>query len=230
MEPYGFVYLTTNTSNGRKYLGQTRYRSNLSKNYLGSGKAIKRAIKKYGHESFVREVLFDAFSKIDLDWAERFFIAEFDAVRSKVFYNIAPGGRSSLGFTGRSHTAERNKALSEALLSNHPRAYRVTIDGRTYQGVQAAANALNTTRGKIQQYLKSGIHPRDQIHGSRGMKRPIDRSGKVVWRLEDASGQSLKVRNLKHWCSMNSVPISIRDHQGRFYHGWCLSKVTNQSD
>lgn len=50
------VYKTTNLLNGRFYVG---VHNGTSKNYYGSGRLLKAAIKKYGKENFVRETLID---------------------------------------------------------------------------------------------------------------------------------------------------------------------------
>lgn len=42
---YGFIYITTNLINGKKYIGQKK---GYNDTYLGSGKILKLAIKKYG--------------------------------------------------------------------------------------------------------------------------------------------------------------------------------------
>jgi group I intron endonuclease len=109
--------MTKNLVNGKRYIGMCSYgrRHRIIETYLGSGKAIKRAIAKYGANNFCREILFEAFSFQDLIWAEKQLIEEFDAVKSRDFYNISPGGRASLGFTGKKHTLERNKKVAEKL-------------------------------------------------------------------------------------------------------------------
>jgi hypothetical protein len=228
MKPYGFVYLTTNTENGKKYIGQASYRRSLRSTYIGSGKAIKRAIKKYGAHAFVRETVFEAFTKDDLDWAERTIIADQDAVKSELFYNIAPGGRASLGFTGKTHSLQRNQALSEAMLNNHPTAAKINIDGETYQGFQRAADTLGCTTRKIGVYLKTGVHPRDQVHKLNGYKRGVQVSARTTWILTSTNGHSENVVSLKHWCLEHNVPYAIRDHQGSLYHGWILTRPSLQ--
>lgn len=117
MQKYGFIYITTNTINGKKYIGQTSFKRGKAKNnnYLGSGKYLKEAIKKYGTKCFTKEIIFVAQSFEDLNWAERHFIEQYDAVKSRKFYNVSPGGRASLGFTGKKHSQERNKKLSDKL-------------------------------------------------------------------------------------------------------------------
>lgn len=91
---YGFIYITTNHINNKKYIGQRFYDENGRwKNYLGSGLHIKRAIKKYGKENFSKEILQECNSKEELDKAEIYWIDKYNAVESDNFYNIASGGQ-----------------------------------------------------------------------------------------------------------------------------------------
>ena len=54
---YGFVYITTNHVNGKRYIGQKKYDKRGDwKNYLGSGTSIKRAIETYGKSKFSKEI------------------------------------------------------------------------------------------------------------------------------------------------------------------------------
>ena len=43
------IYKTTNTINGKIYIGQDK---NNNPSYYGSGKILQKAIKKYGKESY----------------------------------------------------------------------------------------------------------------------------------------------------------------------------------
>lgn len=114
MNPYGYIYITTNLVNGNRYIGQSNYsKAKLNYDYLGSGRYLKKAISKYGRKTFKVETIFEAFSLEDLNWAETHFIKEFRAVEDRSFYNVAPGGKASLGFTGKTHSAERNAKLAE---------------------------------------------------------------------------------------------------------------------
>lgn len=90
---YGFIYITTNHINGRKYIGQKKYdkRGNW-KEYLGSGIILTQAINKYGKKNFSKEIIEECESKEELNKREKYWIAYYDAVNSKMFYNIASGG------------------------------------------------------------------------------------------------------------------------------------------
>lgn len=102
-EKYGFIYITTNTVNNRKYIGKCEYkRKNGWEHYLGSGKILKQAIKKYGVESFVREIIDEADNLEELNFLERYYIEKYDAYNNNQFYNIAQGGtggNTRLGYT-----------------------------------------------------------------------------------------------------------------------------------
>jgi hypothetical protein len=50
------VYKVTNLVNGKIYVG-LHVTKNLDDEYLGSGKQIQSAVKKYGRENFKREYI-----------------------------------------------------------------------------------------------------------------------------------------------------------------------------
>ena len=54
---YGYIYITTNLLNGKKYIGKHKSSEFEFDKYYGSGKYIKAAIKKYGLENFKCELL-----------------------------------------------------------------------------------------------------------------------------------------------------------------------------
>ena len=104
---YGFVYITTNNLNGRMYVGQKKIDDwGVWKNYLGSGKAFKQAVKKYGKENFEREVLGFAYSPEDLNRMEAEYILDLDCVSDPQYYNLVEGGT----VTGMIHS-ERTKDI-----------------------------------------------------------------------------------------------------------------------
>ena len=105
MFSYGYIYETTNLVNGKKYIGQRKF--GQREPYLGSGIALKRAIKKYGPENFSKRIICECETKEELDRMEIHYIAEANAVESKEYYNIVSGGGSTAGYKHSDET--RNK-------------------------------------------------------------------------------------------------------------------------
>ena len=69
---YG-LYKITNLVNGKMYIGQ-HVTSDLDDGYMGSGKIIKRAVKKYGVENFCKEWIGFYEDADELDYMERVFV------------------------------------------------------------------------------------------------------------------------------------------------------------
>jgi len=66
---YYLVYKTTNLINGKIYIGKHET-YNLDDGYLGSGKLLLRAIKKYGKVNFKREILFECLTRDEMNMKE----------------------------------------------------------------------------------------------------------------------------------------------------------------
>ncbi|UYM28897.1 homing endonuclease [Serratia phage vB_SspM_LC53] len=84
------VYKTTNLINGKIYIGV--HKQTRSKDwYIGSGKAFKSALKKYGRESFSKEVLFE-YSNPKEAYDKEAELVNSDFVSDPDTYNLVPGG------------------------------------------------------------------------------------------------------------------------------------------
>lgn len=124
-----YVYLIVNNVNGKTYVGQRKSSKEwYYDKYMGSGKHLKSAIKKYGIENFEKFLIQHCYSKEETDKAEKFWIAEYRK-RGKAEYNIANGGdggytgphsdetkqRMSVTRKGRHHSEETRKKISESM-------------------------------------------------------------------------------------------------------------------
>ena len=103
---YGYIYITTNLLNGKKYIGQHKA-SSFDTKYIGSGIYLNRAITKYGKTNFVCEVLESCETQDKLNEREIYWIKKFDAVASENFYNISIGGTGGdLGYLANKKRSE----------------------------------------------------------------------------------------------------------------------------
>lgn len=84
-----YIYKTVNNLNGKFYIGRRSTNGILDKDtYLGSGLALKNAIKKYGKENFIKEIIetcpdFETLCKREVYW-----IKKLNAI--KLGYNLVP--------------------------------------------------------------------------------------------------------------------------------------------
>lgn len=86
------IYKITNTVNGKTYIGKHQTKD-LDDGYMGSGKLLKAAIKKYGIESFTKEILHDFDNEADMNAKEAELV-----VVSEDTYNLCPGGHGGWGY------------------------------------------------------------------------------------------------------------------------------------
>ena len=113
---YFILYETTNTINNKTYIGIHRT-ANLDDGYLGSGLALKRAIKKHGKENFKRKILGFYSSVNELIEAEKLLVNE-EWIKSDNNYNLQTGG-DNYGILSEESKQKISKTLKNKYLSGY---------------------------------------------------------------------------------------------------------------
>lgn len=93
------VYKTTNQINNKFYIGVHKKNG---RNYLGSGKLLKQAIKKYGRENFIRETLQEFTIEQDAYDYEKELVNE-EMIKNPLCYNLVEGGGHPPTFYNENH-------------------------------------------------------------------------------------------------------------------------------
>ena len=97
---YYLVYLITNTINGKRYIGVHKT-LNVDDSYMGSGRYLKNAQKRYGIENFVKTILAVFDNPDDMFNVESTLVNE-EFVNRDDTYNISTGGRQPLDYANES--------------------------------------------------------------------------------------------------------------------------------
>lgn len=175
---YGYIYMTTNNINGRKYIGQKKSNTFLNEKYLGSGKILKQAIELYGKENFSVQLLCECESKEELDRMEIYYISKYNAKDSREFYNICKGGEAGPGgdkFRGHRHTKETKELMSKnrsgeknSNYGNHWKYNEVQLENRR-KLMSGSGNPMygkkqsDETKKKISDKLKGRLNGKTRV-------------------------------------------------------------------
>ncbi|QIG68019.1 Seg-like homing endonuclease protein [Rhizobium phage RHph_Y68] len=236
----GFVFLTTNSINGMKYIGKRHGNPLHDTRYIGSGKFLKEDIAKYGRENFKRETLdVTSVSAKDLVNLERWWIAQSGAVESKWFYNVSPGEGTTRGNTGKfkgqtwetrtlfdrkgiAHTFTDFVQFCDTHRLNRSRLLDV-FDGKIEHHKGWSLNGDCRPRrldAKIEETKKTHVQKRNKFGIIHGRSKSIS--------LIDPSGQIHEVNGISNFCVQNGLnPSKISEliSGNRPHHkGWRLSR------
>ena len=159
----GQIYCVTNLVNGKKYIGQNK---TCNVNYLGSGKLLKYAIKKYGKENFTKQILWEGSIEF-INEMERYWIEYFSANTNPMFYNICIDANPPVlvgtenGFYGKSHSTETIDKI---------RQYRSKQQNINYM---PGINAMNTEAAIVKRSttFKQRYSNGDIVHWSKGQTK-----------------------------------------------------------
>lgn len=124
-DPYGFIYISTNLINGKRYLGQKKFGEGqwVWKDYIGSGLLFKKAVEKYGEENFSRNIVLICNSAEELNKTEYELSVLFNVVESDDWYNLVFGGGTSRGWHPSDETRTKISEKAKDRLSDpakHP--------------------------------------------------------------------------------------------------------------
>lgn len=101
---YFYFYKTTNILNGKYYYGVHKT-DNIDDGYLGSGKAIKQAIQKYGKKNFIKEIIM-YFTDACAMYEYEKLVVTVEVVLDENSYNMTIGGVG--GFSHIDNFGEKN--------------------------------------------------------------------------------------------------------------------------
>jgi group I intron endonuclease len=207
------VYRTTNLVNGKFYIGVHKTEE-PNDSYLGSGKYLQRAVKKYGVENFKKEVLFV------FDEPQQAFDKEEEFVElhrsDPNCYNLRKGGAGGFDFINRNglhNTAPAREALKKLWEADPESKIRFTQRGRI--------GRLNSMAWKLSMKSKKNDHFKGRKHTEETRQQMRDSAKNVhsgsrnsqfgtCWITRDNESKKIKKSDLDAWIQLGWI-------QGRTY-------------
>ena len=200
------IYKTTNTIDGKYYIG-CHQTTDINDGYYGSGKYLSRAIKKYGIESFHREILHICDTKEDMFTKEREIVNEV-LVRDEKSYNLKIGGSGGNpgivgAFTGRKHSeATKDKIRKKASNQIITEETRIKLSKNNWakrnpeaQRQHAIAISSKPKSAEHRQKISASLRGRIWTSGS-----PHPNTGKVKTKVTcPHCGQNGAIHVMKRW-------------------------------
>lgn len=178
----GYLYKTECLANGKLYIGISVNQKN-KQNYLGSGVALKDAIKKYGKENFKKTILVDNVNSMEeLNSLEKEYIKKYDCF-CPIGYNIDLGGKGN----GNHSESTKNK-ISKTKKGNYSEKQRIAnID--SHKGLKLSSETK----------LKISLSMKGKPSWNKGKKMP--------------KGHSEKMRKIMTGKKMDKKQIEILDKE-----------------
>lgn len=141
------------------YVGQTvrtlesRWKKHLKYVAKGGDGYLQHAIRKYGPDVFVREIIDEAYSKEELDYLEKYYIDELKTMSSQFGYNLAfnaPRGKEGIRKASEKQLGELNHYYKHELKNEE--LVQLYQSGMSLSRI---AKKFNTTRCLVKRRLNS---------------------------------------------------------------------------
>lgn len=231
MTIYYTVYKTTNTLNGMIYIGKHET-TDPQDSYLGSGKRLTNAIKKYGAEYFTKEVLHILDTREAMYSKERELVNE-EFVKRIDTYNLKLGGDGGWEYINETGLNDGGSKWYQSLSDDQKQVVNAKksqpgnlnpMYGRDRSGLNNpmyGRNQNQATKDKISAKLsgltrsieiKQDISIRAKKMWTNDLIRnKIEESKRLYWEsdegLKERESLSKRFSKLKHW---NNGVISVR--------------------
>jgi group I intron endonuclease len=162
---YYTIYQTKNSVNGKVYVGAHKTKD-LDDDYIGSGKMLMKAIKKYGLENFEKTILYVFNDQNSMYEMEKNIVNE-KFVRREDTYNIKIGG-----FGGWDHVDNSGRIVTDETKRKMSRSAKIrqTGDTNSFYGKKHKEDSLKLigeaskkrAKKQYEERMKAENHPNSQ--------------------------------------------------------------------
>lgn len=192
-----FIYKTTCIENGKYYIGMHSTEC-LEDGYLGSGTILKKAVAKYGSDSFEREILSYHDTREDVVAAENKILKSI-SISDKFCYNIIKGGKNYRG-----NHEEDVQVFRTNFERFSDKYYHFEVTGELYKKRLFDNNILNTIY-KVFEVCNERIA--DDLNSLFNDKKKNRLAVEVISRIKETADfpDNLVVTEMDWECAINSI-------------------------
>jgi hypothetical protein len=201
---YFIIYKITNQLDGKFYIGSHKTK-NINDDYMGSGKYLKLAQKKYGIENFKKEILY-VFDTVKEMYDKESEIVNEDFLISENTYNLKVGGYGGWDFINSDEefrTLKNRKARANADIVLREK-YGVSNPGQLEHVKLKSAETFRKlhSEGRIQYDTFRGKKHSDETKKKIGSTNSIKQSGVknsqygTMWITDGVENKKIKKDNV----------------------------------
>ncbi len=136
------IYRITNLINGKFYIGKHQTKD-LNDGYMGSGRLLKQAVKKYGLDNFHKEILHVVQTEKEMDILEKILVVP----DQEINYNLCEGGKGGWSYVNRNglQVSNKQKEIARKIGKKMMIAYNKTLSDqdRSRKAKQASYTKIN---------------------------------------------------------------------------------------
>lgn len=204
---YGIIYLARSKTSGKGYSGQTingleeRKRQHISRSKT-SMFPVHSALRKYGQDDFIWEILCECFSQEELNEKEKYFA---DMLNTWVpyGYNLKAGnGRGSVSEEARKKMSEAHKGLQAG--ENHPMFGKPRSE-ETRKRISEKTRGRKLSEEHIQRRSAS---QRGHIVSQTARNKIADKVSKT-YAFVSPMGESISITNIRKFCLIEFPELGL---------------------
>lgn len=246
---YHFCYVVINKINGKLYFGK-HSTPKLEDGYIGSGKGIKLAIRKYGNENFQRiELAFCDSSELAYDLES--VLIDKEIIKCRNTYNRELGGYGwPTGIDNPSHrmSEETKRKIGIAVSGRKHKKESIELMKKVSKGRKMSENCMKAMKIKnsreYQLYNPDGVltkiknmnefcqdkdlDPNEMRKVNKGIRsnhRGWTKNGIYKqWKFKDGNGNIFITKNLEEFCIKHNLNSNcmrrIAKGKRKHYKGW----------
>ena len=225
------IYKATNIINNKVYIGQTIHPLSVRKSQhersheYGYKTAFSNAIRKYGKENFIWEVIYETNSIEDLNEKESYYIKYYKSLVTENGYNLKGGGGNDF------LTQEVKNKIGESQLGekNHMFGKTGELNPTSKKVINITTNMIFGSASEAARYDKANFsHVCAVCRGLRGstkgnVYRYLDKEDRIIEPENAAYVKAKKVKNMDTGEIFENATIAEFYYQG--YKSGNLSKA-----